>query len=100
MSRPTFKFKIAVIGLMIANCVSLNFNLHPIVFICLSLNPGCLVDLGRSLRKVQSLSIQLLPLKLLAMTGLAMLIRMQATHSEEEEELAPKKKRLPRHVLQ
>ena len=69
-------FKIAVIGLMVANCVSPNFILHPIGLICVSLNPLCPVDLGRSLRLFLSLSIQLRPLNILAMTGPVVPIRM------------------------
>ena len=38
------------LGYLHADCVSLKFNLHPMVLICVSLNPRCPTDFGRSLR--------------------------------------------------
>ena len=92
LGRPAVK--IVAIGLMIANCVSHYFNLHPIVLICVSLNPRCLIDLGRSRRLILSLRIQLRPINLLCNDGASRAdsdFEDPDRRSDEEEGLGAKK---------
>ena len=82
---------------------SFNFNLHPIVLICVTLNPRCPVDLGRSRRQFQSCPIQLRPTKSPSNDGASRADPYAADPyrlSDEEEGLGGKKIRPPRHVLQ
>ena len=97
--RPAVKT--AAIGLMIANCVSHYFNLHPIVLICDSLNPRCPTDLEEP-TPVSEPAHPVTPTRPSRNDGASRAnsdAEDQYRQSDEEEGLGAKKFRPPRHVL-